>query len=124
MPYKTERACKIPRCPNPAEPGTIYCAEHKQQQSDVYNIYIRDKELKNLYSKKNWRDLRARKIAASPICEICLIKGVVKAGEFVHHIKPVTGATDIITTLDKLQTTCRACHERQHKRGFIKHKKK
>lgn len=123
MPYKQARDCRIPGCPDKAEQGTQYCIQHKQQQIKQYDR-DRDKELKRKYNRKDWRNLRAHKIAAQPLCEKHLQRGEVVAAVFVHHKQEVAGGADIITTLDRLESVCRSCHEKQHTKGFIKRNKR
>lgn len=78
--------------------------------------YIKNK----LYNSQRWRDLRAIKIQQSPLCEICISEGVVRATEEIHHIVPIsTGLTyddmqQLCYDFDNLQSLCKDCHHKIH----------
>jgi len=56
-----------------------------------------------------WELLRARVLAAEPLCRHCLAKGIVTEARHVDHIRPrAAGGTD---ELINLQPLCRPCHE-------------
>ena len=46
-----------------------------------------------VYNTQRWRDLRALKLARSPLCEVCLNAGRTKAAEHVDHIDSFTKYT-------------------------------
>lgn len=52
------------------------------------------------------------------LCERCLAKGIVKAGEIVHHKKPITPNNicdpNITLSFNNLQLVCRECHAEAH----------
>lgn len=74
---------------------------------------------KTFYSSKAWKDTRAAYAKSKGgLCEICLSKGIYKAGEIVHHkchISP-DNVNDPSVTLnwDNLQLVCRDCHAMEH----------
>lgn len=74
-----------------------------------------------LMNSKEWRSLRARKLAANPLCERHLRQGKVVAASVVHHIIEVeSGHTEVeCRTLafswQNLQSLCRECHAEIHK---------
>ena len=93
------------------------CANIQQQ---------RDKA--EIYNSKEWHELRARKLAANPLCEMCqeegrkrgIKYGYVRSATLVHHIHPIEESN----TMDEmrhwafmwsnLQSLCRECHNRIH----------
>ena len=74
---------------------------------------------RGLYNSKAWQKTRdAYKRSVGGLCEICYASGIVKAGEIVHHKKPLTpeNINDPTVTLsfDNLQLVCRECHAMIH----------
>lgn len=74
-----------------------------------------------LLNAKEWRELRAAKLAANPLCERCLKEGYYTAASCIHHITPVeTGRTDeecrqLAYSWSNLQALCHRCHAEIHK---------
>lgn len=76
---------------------------------------------KGFYRSKAWqhcRDGYARSVGG--LCERCRSKGLYRAGEIVHHVRPITAdnITDPTVTLswDNLELVCRDCHGELHRR--------
>ena len=74
---------------------------------------------KGFYKSKAWKDCRAAYAkSVCGLCEVCLTRGVYRAGEIVHHkthINPdnISDPT-IILDWDNLQLVCRECHAQEH----------
>ena len=73
------------------------------------------------YKGKKWQRVRALVWKRDKgLCQRCLRKGIIKAGDTVHHI--VALDPDVITdesialNPDNLETLCRDCHAEVHKR--------
>lgn len=75
-----------------------------------------------IYNDPMWKKVRTMKLQASPVCEICLQKGIVTSEELhVHHIispfrKGITVEEQyrLAFSADNLQTVCRRCHAEIH----------
>ena len=74
------------------------------------------------YNSAEWD--RVRKTYARSrggLCELCLAKGIVRAGTVVHHRQPITpdNICDPAITLgfDNLELVCAECHALEHRRG-------
>ena len=63
------------------------------------------------YNSANWKRLRALKLRANPICEMCLPDRITLATA-VDHIKAINLGGSA-TALDNLQSLCHACHNRK-----------
>ena len=60
-----------------------------------------------------WLNVRARKLARDPLCEVCLREGHTTAAEQVHHIQPFKGKGDVRRLQwTNLLSTCGECHAR------------
>lgn len=75
---------------------------------------------KKFYSSAAWKQARESYTSyRRGLCEICLSKGIIKAGEIVHHKKHLTAETvndpAIALSFDNLQLLCRDCHGEQHR---------
>lgn len=79
------------------------------------------KTYQRLMNSNRWRELRAAKLAANPLCERHQKEGKVVAASVVHHIVEVeTGTTDaecarLAYSWSNLQSLCRECHAEVHK---------
>lgn len=72
-------------------------------------------------NSREWRELRAAKLASEPLCERCKAEGYVVSARCIHHIIPVeSGRTDaecweLATRWSNLQSLCYQCHSDIHK---------
>ena len=113
MPRKPKRPCSYPGCPNLTEER--YCEEHKKLANRQYDRYSRDKAARKLYASSEWKRIRARFLAAHPLCEQCRKEGRLTKATEVHHILPLRrGGTHDESNLMAL---CKPCHSRISVRG-------
>lgn len=71
------------------------------------------------YDSKEWKNTRnAYRKFKGGLCELCWAKGIIKAGEIVHHKTELTPSNiddpDIALGWDNLQLVCRECHAEIH----------
>ena len=110
MPHKPKRPCAYPGCPNLTD-GT-YCEQHRQKAQTEYNKYRRDPKANSKYGRE-WHRIRARYVAAHPLCVKCLEAGIITPTEEVHHIVPISrGGTHADSNLMAL---CQSCHTKIHR---------
>lgn len=74
---------------------------------------------RTFYSSTAWKETRkAYAKSKANLCEICLSKGIYKAGEIVHHkihLDPVNiNDPSVSLNWDNLQLVCRDCHAQIH----------
>lgn len=74
---------------------------------------------RTFYSSKAWKDCRrAYRKSVRGLCERCKAKGIVKAGEIVHHKIYLTPENiqdpTIALNWDNLELVCRDCHAEEH----------
>lgn len=79
------------------------------------------------YKSQAWQNTRnAYAKSVGGLCEICLSKGIYKAGEIVHHKTHITpdNINDPNITLDwnNLTLVCRECHTELHDRSHKRYK--
>lgn len=82
---------------------------------------------RTFYDSKAWQNTRNEyKKYRGGLCEICWAKGIIKAGEIVHHKTELTPANindaDIALGWDNLQLVCRECHAGIHDRRQRRYK--
>jgi len=107
MPRKPLKPCAYPGCP--ALTDGRFCPAHAKQSAQEYERYRRDPETRRRYGSA-WRRVRARYIAAHPLCEECLRAGRLTPAREVHHVLPLSaGGTHDETNLMSL---CSSCHSR------------
>lgn len=74
---------------------------------------------RGFYNSKAWYDTRNAYFKyRSGLCESCLVKGLYRQGEIVHHKIPLTPENInnplISLSWDNLELVCRECHEALH----------
>lgn len=62
------------------------------------------------YSTARWQRLRRLKLNASPVCEPCHKRGVLRVATVVDHITAVAAGGDPFPPLDGLMAMCPSCH--------------
>lgn len=109
MPRKPKKPCKYQRCPNLTEGD--YCEEHKKLAQQRYTKFERDPAINKRYGAA-WKKIRARYVAAYPLCELCKQEGRLTPVEHVHHIKELSegGTSDF----DNLMSLCKHHHSSIH----------
>lgn len=73
----------------------------------------------DFYRSKAWRSTREAYFeSVHGLCERCLARGVVRAGEIVHHrehLSPQNISDPSVTlSFDNLELLCRDCHASEH----------
>ena len=63
---------------------------------------------------RQWYKVRAMKLSQNPLCEECILIGIVKSTDMVHHIIPVNEAPHLRLAMDNLQSLCMDCHAVKH----------
>ena len=59
-----------------------------------------------------WRRRQAQHLAAHPLCEVCLVRGLTRAGRIVHHTRPVSAGNPVLVPSRYLVSCCsQACHD-------------
>lgn len=71
------------------------------------------------YKTKAWKDCRkAYAKSVGGLCEHCLKRGVISAGEIVHHKQHLNAGNindpSITLSFDNLELLCRDCHGKEH----------
>lgn len=79
------------------------------------------------YGSPAWKSTRnAYRKHKGGLCEICWSKGIIKAGEIVHHKIELTpdniDDANIALNWGNLQLVCRECHAEIHDRRQIRYK--
>ena len=109
MPRKPKRPCSYPGCPNLTDGQ--YCEQHRKYARQQYDRYERAPHTASKYGRA-WHRIRARYVAAHPLCEQCLKEGRITPVEEVHHIVPISkGGTH---AEDNLMSLCQSCHTKIH----------
>ncbi len=62
------------------------------------------------YAHRRWRRLRAAKLAADPLCWMCLTRGRTTLATVVDHRKPISDGGDP-WEWDNLQSLCKTDHD-------------
>ena len=87
------------------------------------------KDKQEIYNSREWKELRAMKLRANPLCEQCIKDGesvgipggYVRSATCVHHIVPIETARTkdemkrLAFDVNNLRALCFACHARIHR---------
>lgn len=72
------------------------------------------------YNTTAWRNLRLAHIKSEPLCQRCLLRGIIRPADSVHHkVSPFrNGEVDWTLLLDpeNLESICAQCHGEEHGR--------
>ena len=97
---------------------------------------IKDDELWKFYKTDDWLELRDDVMRdAHNECQHCLLKGIYKHAEMVHHINEVRKRPDLALTREfidpitnkkiiNLVALCNSCHELEHPDRFGDYRKR
>lgn len=79
-----------------------------------YDRHARDQNAKAFYGSRAWKALRKVKLAADPLCEDCLEKGLLVPAAIADHIEPISVRPDLALAQENLGSKCWSCHSRRH----------
>lgn len=74
-----------------------------------------------MINSRRWRELRAAKLHADPLCEECRKRGSLVPATEVHHAVPVEtaptpeGMRALMFQYANLRSLCHACHAEAHR---------
>lgn len=77
-------------------------------------------QYKKLINSARWRKLRLLKLSNNPLCQQCLIAGISRLANEVHHVTPVETAqtlkemSALMFDYNNLQSLCHDCHVATH----------
>ena len=92
-----------------------YLKKAKKQRNPSNNRIERQK----IYNTNRWHKLRAGKLMQSPLCEVCLSKGVITPAFHIHHIDSFMNyegmkRKEVAYNPDNLMSICEQCHNKLH----------
>ena len=109
MPRKPKRPCGHQGCPNLT--NEYYCDKHRKEYAKHYNHFERDPKTAERYGGA-WRKIRAKFLAAYPLCELCKQSGKYVPADTVRRKCKV--ADSGMNDWSNLQALCRLCHSSVH----------
>lgn len=80
----------------------------------------RHRKWQKFYSNKLWKQLREQKLNDQPICEICLMSGIITPATETHHTVAFSrGETEeeqwkLFLDYNNLMSICTQCHRQIH----------
>lgn len=96
------RPCRHHGCHELVRDG--YCEEHRAEK------WVKRAGAPRHGSTRAWRELRQKKLQASPLCELCGRIGRTTIAVEVHHTERVADTGQVIVPIDDLMSVCRPCH--------------
>lgn len=83
------------------------------------STYKKHSENNKAYNS-SWNKLRNSYIMSHPLCEMCLVEGITKEAEEVHHKIPISTTDDPLEKMEllldsnNLMSLCKAHHHKIH----------
>lgn len=83
---------------------------------------MKDEQYRKIITSTQWKYLRAKKIAANPLCEDCLLEDKTTMATEVHHVVPIQRGKSIAEMrrlaydYHNLRSLCEECHKKEHEK--------
>jgi 5-methylcytosine-specific restriction endonuclease McrA len=119
----TYTKCQHLGCKNEKSRLNQFCLEHGGRDVQQTNNEDR-KEYNSIYRTPFWRTQRQRQLSTQPMCQACLVTGVVTPAEHVDHVFAWNkiGKDAFYTNL--FQSLCQSCHSHKtslEQQGIFRH---
>ena len=111
VPSKTK--CETLGCNNPKSKYNRFCLEHGGRDTQYFKHkpksakYIAGQEK---YQSALWQTTRQVQLSRQPLCQSCLIRGIVKQAEHVDHVFPWQQIGEHAFIDNLFQSLCQSCH--------------
>ena len=104
----------------------IYLPKHKKRE---VHSSKRDNLNHKVYNTNFYRELRLQHLMKSPLCVLCLEKGIITSATITHHIKFLSSEMSLEQKQDlnidsNLMSLCESCHKIIHNSNSIYDKEK
>jgi 5-methylcytosine-specific restriction protein A len=103
MPYKPQKPCRQPGCPNLT--NKTYCEHHIKTNR-------RESAHERGYTSK-WRKLSKLYLKSHPLCTECNRHGKLTPATVVDHITPHRGNPQLMWSEGNWQSLCKRCHNKK-----------
>ena len=107
MPFKPNKPCAHPGCPDLVPYGARYCARHNGLHPEA----ARSAASRGYGSK--WQRASREYLAKHPLCVMCLDEGRARTATVVDHIKPHRGNPALFWDPSNWQPLCKEHHDRK-----------
>ena len=98
--------CESLQCKAPRVGFSSYCSAHGGKvKLTAYRV-----ENNAPYKTKAWHDMRARQLSIQPLCQSCLLNGLVVQALHVDHVIAWRAIGELAFRRAKLQSLCAPCH--------------
>ena len=128
IPSKTK--CETLGCKNPKSKYNRFCLEHGGRDTQ----YFKDKPKSDRYLAGQdkyqsilWQRTRQVQLSRQPLCQSCLISGIVKQAEHVDHVFPWQQIGEYAFIDNLFQSLCQSCHSSKtmlEQKGICRHYEK
>ena len=93
---------------------------NRKKNNVPYQPYKHDSKSLDYYNSKGWKQLRRAYNMSHPLCERCLLKGISRQADEIHHKRFIlSGKTDeerwqLLLDPNNLLALCSSCHKELH----------
>lgn len=119
--------CDTLGCRNPRSKFNRFCLQHGGRDTQ----YFKDKPktakylaAQDKYQSALWQTTRKLQLSRQPLCQSCLISGIVKQAEHVDHVFPWQQIGEHAFTHNIFQSLCQSCHSSKtalEQKGMCRH---
>ena len=102
--------CASLGCFNNRSRLSTFCIEHGGRDTYVARKSVERKKFNSMYDKSSWKKLRQAKLSMQPMCQACLIRGVVSPASQVDHLFAWSAIGELAFYRNIFQCLCHGCH--------------
>lgn len=96
--------CSLLGCHNPRSKLNTLCLQHGGGDS------AEPRNSDKVYKTASWQSIRKRQISMQPLCQSCLLRGIVTPANTVDHVFPWNQIGEHAFTHNIFQSLCPECH--------------
>ena len=102
--------CASLGCPDNRSRLSTFCIKHGGRDTYVAKQTIERKKFNSMYASMGWRKLRTAKLSMQPLCQACLITGIVMPASQVDHVFSWSAIGKDAFYRNLFQCLCHSCH--------------
>lgn len=106
------KKCAELGCNNPRSSKNRFCLQHggRNKWDSSNNKTVERRAFNAMYDTKAWKDRRIAQLSRQPMCQSCLIRGIVTEAKHVDHLFPWSQIGVEAFVRNVFQSLCHDCH--------------
>lgn len=111
-------------CKNEKNKYSSFCLEHGGRDTYQYKANEAKQDANAMYNTAQWRSVRQRQLSLQPLCQACLLEGIITSATEVDHVIPWRSIGKQAFYRNIFQCLCHDHHSaktQMEKRGIYRH---